>query len=556
MGRPKSAVFRTADVVGLDTLAHVLTTVREGAEGDPWRDRFAVPDVIARLVEDGRLGAKTKAGFYRKAGKDILALDLDTLEYVEQPKVRFDSMGASRNLETAAEKVAAMVWFDDPAGNIAWKVTAETSLYAASLIGEIADDVVNIDRALRWGFNYEMGPFQTWDAIGVERSVERMRAEGMEIPAVVETMLAESEGAWYVRRDGAEYYWDVASREYRPVPVAERLVLLTSLAERDTVINRNDSATLYDMGDGVGCVEFHTKMNSLDGGIVEIIDDAVRRVNEGELVGLVVGNEAENFSVGANIGLVAMAATGGQWDMLEQALAGMQNAFMGMKYCRGPVVIAPRGMALGGGCECVMHGASVRASAETYMGLVEVGVGLIPGAGGCKEMAFRFYGSVPAGVEADLHPLARRLFRIIGTATVGTSAEESRDLGFLRPADRVTLNPDAVLADAKDDVLGLVKMGYAPPRPTRVAVPGSGGIAALKIGAHGMQQGGYISEYDEHIAGKLASVLCGGDVPEGTLRSEQELLDLEREAFLSLCGEEKTIARIMHMLQTGKPLRN
>jgi len=556
MGRPRSAVFRTADVVGLDTLAHVLTTVREGAEGDPWRDRFAVPDAIVRLVEDGRLGAKTRAGFYKKVGNDILALDLDTLEYVEQPKVRFDSMGASRNLESAAEKVAAMVWFDDPAGNIAWKVTAETSLYAASLVGEIADDIVNIDRALRWGFNYEMGPFQTWDAIGVERSVERMRTEGMEIPPVVEAMLAESEGTWYVRRGGVEYYWDVAAREYRKVPVADRIVFLRSLAERGMVINRNDSATLYDMGDGVGCVEFHTKMNSLDVGIVEIIDDAVRRVNEGELAGLVVGNEAENFSVGANIGLVAMAATGGQWDMLEQALAGMQNAFMGMKHCLGPVVVAPRGMALGGGCECVMHGASVRASAETYLGLVEVGVGLIPGAGGLKEMAFRFYGSVPAGVEADLQPLARRLFRIIGTATVGTSAEEARDLGFLRRTDRVTLNPDAVLADAKDDVLGLLQMGYAPPRPTRVPVPGSGGIAALKIGAHGMRQGGYISEYDEHIAGKLAHVLCGGDVPEGTLRSEQDLLDLEREAFLSLCGEEKTIARIMHMLQTGKPLRN
>jgi 3-hydroxyacyl-CoA dehydrogenase len=279
-------------------------------------------------------------------------------------------------------------------------------------------------------------------------------------------------------------------------------------------------------------------------------------VNDGELVGLVIGNEAENFSVGANIGMVAMAASSNEWDLLEGALAGMQQAFMAMKYCAGPVVTAPRGMALGGGCECVMHGAAVRAAAESYIGLVEVGVGVIPAAGGLKEMAFRYYGGIPHGVEADLHPLLRRLFRMIGTATVATSAMEAREFGFLRPSDRITLNPDAVLADAKADVLSLLEMGYTPPIPGKVAVPGSNGIAALKIGAHGMHQGGYISEYDEHIAGKLAHVLAGGDVPEGTLRSEQDFLEMEREAFLSLAGEEKTLARIMHMLQTGKPLRN
>ncbi len=556
MGRPKSAVFRTADVVGLDTMAHVMATVADGASGDPWRERFEVPEVMTRLVEDGRLGAKTKAGFYKKVGSDILALDFDTLEYVEQPKVRYDSIGATRNVETASEKVAAMVWGEDPAATAAWKVTAETCIYSVQLLGEIADDIVNIDRALRWGFNYELGPFQTWDAIGVARSVERMKAEGMDVPEVVDEMLERSDGTWYVRRDGTEYFWDVAAGEYRSVPVADRLIFLRTLAERDRVIASNEGATLYDMGDGVGCVEFHTKMNSLDVAIVEMINTGTRMVNEGELVGLVVGSEAENFSVGANIGLVAMAASGKQWDLLEGAIAGMQQAFMGMKHCAGPVVVAPRGLALGGGCECVMHGASVRASAETYIGLVEVGVGLIPAAGGVKEMAFRFYGSIPHGVEADLHPLLRRLFRMIGTATVATSAMEGQELGFLRRTDRITLNPDAVLADAKADVLALVQMGYSPPQVGKVPVPGSGGVAALKIGAHGMFQGGYISEYDEHIAGKLAYALAGGDVPEGTLRSEQDLLDLEREAFLSLAGEDKTMARIMHMLQTGKPLRN
>jgi len=297
-------------------------------------------------------------------------------------------------------------------------------------------------------------------------------------------------------------------------------------------------------------------MNALDPTITEMINKGTSMVNEGELVGLVIGNEADNFSVGANIGLVAMAAANQAYDLIEETVAGMQNAYMGMKYCAGPVVVAPRGMALGGGCEAVLHGTSVRAAAESYIGLVEVGVGVIPAAGGLKEMAMRYYGSIPSEVEGDLHPLMRRLFRLIGTATVATSAMEAQEFGFLKATDRITLNPDAVLADAKADVLAHVAMGYKPPLEKKVPVPGSSGIAVLKVGAHGMLQGGYISEYDEFIAGKLAYVLAGGEVPEGTLRSEQDFLDMEREAFLELTRQEKTMERIMHMLQTGKPLRN
>ena len=378
------------------------------------------------------------------------------------------------------DKIREMVYFDDQYGRLAWKVTVEISIYAAQLLGEIADDIVNIDRALRWGFNYELGPFETWDAIGVERSVQRMRDEGMAIPPAVETLLAKGEGTWYVKRNGVQHYWDVVSAEYKPVPTDPRLIYLPFLAESKKVISRNEGATLYDMGDGVGCVEFHTKMNSIDAQIIGMLDEACERVNNGELAGLVVGNEAPNFSVGANVGLVAMLAMNKDWAGIEAAVKGIQDAHMKMKYCSGPVVVAPRGMALGGGCECVMHGAAVRAAAESYMGLVELGVGLIPAGGGCKEMALRHYGSIPHGVKADLFPFMEKVFTTIGMAKVSTSAEEARQYGFLKPTDRLSLNPEALLADAKADVLAMVSTGYRPPLARPIPVPGSGGIAALE----------------------------------------------------------------------------
>jgi len=486
----------------------------------------------------------------------ILSLDLDTLEYVDAGKVRLDAVGAARKKETAAEKVAAIVWFDDVYGRLAWKVTAETAIYSLERLGEIADDIVNIDRGMRWGFGYELGPFETWDAIGVARSVERMREEGMEVPSAVDRLLEVGEGTWYVKRDGVSYYWDVFSEKYLPVPVSEGVISLEMLADTGKVLAENAGATLYDMGDGVGCIAFHTKMNAIDASIVEMINTGCDMVENGDLVGLVVGNEETNFSVGANIGLVGMLAMSKEWDQIDEMSKGLQDALMRMKYLNGPVVTAPRGMALGGGCEIVMHGDSVRAAAESYIGLVEVGVGLIPAGGGTKEMAFRFYGSIPDGVNADLFPFVQQAFLKIGQATVSTSAEEAKTHGYLRRADKVTLNPDAVLADAKADVLAMVQTGYKPPRPRKVPVPGRDGIAMLEAVVHGMHQGGYVTEYDEHVASVLATVLCGGDVPEGTLLSEQDFLDLEREAFVSLCKEQKTMDRIMHMLETGKALRN
>jgi len=560
MGRAKSAIFRTADVVGLDTMAHVLNTIAEGCPDDPWRERFVPPETIQKLVADGRLGSKTGAGFYKKVrgdkGSVILSLDLDTLEYFDAGKVRLPAVGAARKKETAADKVAEIVWFDDEYGRFAWKVTAETAIYSLERLGEIADDIVNIDRGMRWGFGYELGPFETWDAIGVARSVERMRSEGMTVPDAVDVLLDKGEGTWYVKRDGVKYYWDVPSETYVPVPVPEDAIFLTALADTGKVLAENAGATLFDMGDGVGCVAFHTKMNAIDASIVEMINTACDMVDGGELVGFVVGNEATNFSVGANIGLVGMLAMSKEWDQIDEMSKGLQDALMRMKYCDGPVVVAPRGMALGGGCEITMHGDAVRAAAESYVGLVEVGVGLIPAGGGCKEMAFRYYGSIPDGVNADLFPFVQQAFLKIGQATVSTSAEEAKMHGYLRRTDRITLNPDAVLADAKKDVLAMALTGYEPPRPRTVPVPGRDGIAMLKSVVHGMFEGGYVTEYDEHVASVLAAVLCGGDVPAGTMLGEQDFLDLEREAFVGLCKEQKTMDRILHMLETGKPLRN
>ena len=560
MGRPKSAVFRTADMVGLDTLAHVIDTVYQGCADDPWRERFLVPDFMKTMVEKGLLGGKSGAGFYKKTKVDgrkaILAMNLETMEFEPQPKVRLDSIGMARDKDTVAEKVNAMVWGKDVGAQLAWKVTAESCIYSAQLLGEIADDIVNIDRGMRWGFAYEGGPFEAWDAIGVERSVTRMEEEGMDVPAVVKTMLAKGEGSWYVKRDGIPHYWCVVDEAYKPVPIAERLIFLPSLKERNKTIDKNMGATLYDMGDGVGCVEFHTKMNAIDQDIIGMLATGVKKVNDGELVGLVVGNEAANFCVGANIAAVMMLAMMKQYDKIGEMVAALQDTAMDMKYCRGPVVTAPRGMALGGGAEIMMHGTRVRAAGETYIGQVELGVGVIPAGGGCKELAFRYYGSVPAGVNVDKFPYMQRIFEIIGMAKVATSAEEGRELGFLRACDNITINPDAVLAAAKADVLGLVMRGYRPPVQTTVKVPGSTGIGALKIGIHTMVGGGWITEYEGVMGRKLAHVICGGEVPSGTELTEQDFLDLEREAFVSLCGEAKTLARIQHMLEKGKPLRN
>jgi 3-hydroxyacyl-CoA dehydrogenase len=434
-------------------------------------------------------------------------------------------------------------------------VLSETLLYSAKRIPEIAADVVNVDNAMKWGFNWSLGPFETWDAIGLSDSVARMKAGGKAIPANVEKMLASGAASFYRRRKGALEFFDFASGGYVPVPLSPNIILLPSLAERKKVVRRNAGASLYDIGDGVLCVEFHTKMNTIDADIATMLMEGVD-LAEKEFAGLVIANHAEHFCAGANLMLVFLEAQNKQFDNIETMVKGFQDVCMRLRYSSLPVVAAPAGMALGGGTEMCLGADRIRAAAETYMGLIEVGVGLLPAGGGLKEMAIRHLEGIPEGVAADPLPFLRKAFETVGMAKVSTSAKEARELGFLRSTDRITLQRDFLIQDAKNTVLAMNREGYEMPSLRSVALPGRSALPTFAYGLYTMKAAGQISEHDEKIGRKIAFVLTGGDVPPGTKRTEQELLDLEREAFLSLCGEEKTQARIQFMLMKGKPLRN
>lgn len=571
LGRPKSAVFRTADIVGLDTLAHVFRNLHEYLVEDEERDIFVLPDAVAKLIEKGATGEKAGAGFYKKIKKggksEILALDTTTLEYREQDKVRFDSLGKARKADKVGDSVKIMVHGEDDAAKAAWRVTADTLIYSANRVApgsqpgegipEIADDVVNVDRAMRWGFAWDLGPFETWDAIGVRQSVQRMKEEGRAVPAWVDAMLEAGRESFYARdADGTMTFWK-QSGGAEPVPVSPGILLLPDHKAKSGVVERNTSASLLDLGDGVLGLEFHSKMNALDELIIGLYGKALDRLDNGEFDALVVGNQdGRAFCAGANVLMILMGAMQGQWDQIENQVNSLQQLMMRAKYSDKPVVTAPHGLTLGGGAEVTMHSAATQASGELYMGLVEVGVGLIPGAGGCKEMVVRYLGDVPQDIDYDPNPFVQKAFERIGMAKVATSAEEARDMGFLRPTDRITMNSEAVVHDAKQLALGLVTAGYRAPRPRTVKVPGPTGRAAIELFLYQMREGGYATEHDVTVGKKLAGVLTGGDVPWGTVRTEQDLLDLEREAFLSLCGDPKSQARMQHMLQTGKPLRN
>jgi len=559
MGRPKSAVFRTADIVGLDTLAHVAQNCLDSLTNDPQRGVFDVPDFVKTMLENGQLGSKSGAGFYKKTKVDgkkaILGLNLNTFEYEKQEKTKFESLGAAKGIEDTGARIKALLAHGDEASMLAWRATAATLLYSAGLLGEIADDVVNVDRAMRWGFAWEMGPFESWDAIGLAESVERMRSEGMEIPAVVEDAIAA--GGWYSRANGVTNYFDaVGDKSSKPVPMSPDVIILADRKDAGHVVKKNMGATLIDLGDGVLGLEFHTKMNSIDDDIIGMYGEGMDLLDGGDWQGMVVANEGSNFSVGANIMLVVMAAMSQQWDQIENMTRGLQDTLMRAKYHAKPIVTAPHQMALGGGCEIALQSAACQATGELYIGLVEVGVGLLPGAGGCKEALWRTVGTIPDGVEIDVFPYVQKAFMQVGMAKVATSAEEARSMGYLRPHEGISMNRDNQIADAKALAIGMAKSGYRPRPPKKIKLPGATGRAAIESGLWGMIQAGQISEYDAHIGKKIAHVLTGGDIPTGGRVSEQDILDLEREAFLSLCGEEKTMARIQHMLMNNKPLRN
>lgn len=559
MGRPKSASFGTTDLVGLDTFAHVAKNLYENVPQDERREIFKLPEFVQKMIERNWLGNKTGQGFYKRikseAGRETLVLDYKTLEYRPAEKVKFSALDAVKAAVGPINKSRALIYAADRAGQLAWEVTRDSLLYAARRVPEIAEDIYNIDNAVKWGFNYEAGPFEAWDAIGVEESVARMRKEGEAIPPLVEKLLAQNKKTFYRKQDGQVFFFDFSTGDYKKVEEKPRVILLPSLKERKKVVKSNAGASLIDMGDGVVCLEFHTFMNAIGQEIIEMIHEALKIV-EKDFSGLVVGNHAQNFSVGANLLMLVGEIIKSNWAGIEAAVKALQDATMAMKYFEKPIVAAPHGMALGGGCEICLAGHRIRAGLETYMGQVEIGVGLLPGAGGNKEVYLRCIEGIPDGVTPDLLPFLRKAFENIAMAKVSTSAEEARKLGFLRPTDQVTANVDHLLYDAKQTVLAMVQEGFRPLRPKLIPVAGDGGRAAIKYMVNTMRQGGFISEYDEFIAGKLAYILTGGDVLSGALVTEQHMLDIEREAFLSLCGEKKTQERISHMLKTNKPLRN
>jgi 3-hydroxyacyl-CoA dehydrogenase len=560
MGRPKSATFRTLDLVGLDVSAQVRKNLLENLP-EKEREYFQAPPFLQEMVTKQWLGQKTKQGFYKRVkqeGKEeTLVLDYQKLDYRPQEKVNLPSVEMAKNIDDVRERVKTLVTNPDRGGQFAWKVLKKALLYSAEKIPEVADDVLSIDRGMKWGYNWELGPFEIWDAIGLKSSVKRMEKEGEKIPPLVEQILSKDHSSFYGKRDGQTLFFDLRAGQYQEIEEKPEIILLASLKERKKAVLSNPGASLIDLGDGVACLEFHSKMNTIGTDTLQIMRESLKEVGE-KFEGLVIGNQGENFSAGANLMLILFEIQDENWEDVEASVKAFQDILMAIKYFEKPVVAAPFGLTLGGGCELCLSSDAVRASAETYIGLVEVGVGLIPSGGGTKEMVIRSTEGIPARVtDADFFPFIRQTFETVATAKVATSAKEAQKMGFMRSTDRITINRDYLIRDAKETVLHLVKEGYRPPRAhQKIKVTGEKGLALLQMGLFYMREGGYISEYDEHVGKKLAYIFSGGSLPDGSEVTEQYLLDLEREAFMSLCGEPKTQARMEHMLKTGRPLRN
>lgn len=548
IGLPNSATFRLLDIVGLDVWAFVGTNLYQAVPNDRWRDRFLMPDYHKKMMERGWLGEKSGQGFYKRVGKDkeIYAIDLKTLEYHPAAKVRFPSAETARNIDDLGQRLRVLVAGSDRVGTFLWKLFGDLFLYVAERVPEISDRIVEIDRAMRWGYANKLGPFELWDALGFEEVCRRLKADQREIPENIDQIRRSGAKSLYRFADSggnprAEYF-DLVGKRYQRLEERPGVLVLADIKRARGVLKQNAGASLVDLGDGVLCVEFHSKMNSLGEDQIGMLYAGLEETAK-NFEAMVIANQGENFSVGANLMLVLLAAQEGEWDDLARAVHRFQQVNMALKYALKPVVAAPFARSLGGGCEIPLHAARVQASAETYLGLVEVGVGLIPGGGGCKEMLLRL---------GD----PRRAFELIGFAKVSSSAEEARQFGFLTKSDRISMNPHRLIGDAKELALSLVA-AYTPGRPrSDIKVGGESAFAMMKLGAWTARQGGYISDYDVVVAEKLAHVLSGGRLTGEQTVSEQYLLDLEREAFLSLCGNAKTQERMQYMLKTGKPLRN
>ncbi len=552
IGRPSSATFRTLDVVGLDTFIHVANNVYDLVEGEE-KEVFKVPEFMKEMADRKWLGSKSGQGFFLKQGKEILELDPATFEYGTRKKLTTVSTETVKQVKGLPNKLKALVYADDRAGNFLWSIISPVLAYSAELTGEISDNIVGIDQAMKWGFGWDLGPFEIWDAIGVSKSVVRMESEGISVPGWVKDLLDNGNDSFYKQDNGAVSFYH--NGEYVQLDRNEKEIKLSALKEQGRIIKKNSGASLIDLGDGVACLEFHTKSNAIGMDITQMINFAVEEVSK-NYKGLVIGNQAKNFCVGANLAMILMEAQDDNYFEIEMVVKGFQNAMMKIKYSDKPVVVAPYGMTLGGGSEICLPASSIVASSETYMGLVEVGVGLIPGGGGSKELYMKQLKQFPEGVQFDLQTLANRVFETVAMAKVSTSAQEAFENGFLNHNDRKVFNADHLIYEAKQRVLELYEAGYSAPVREKVPVVGETGYATLLLGAQAMYQSGYISEHDLTIAKKLAYVIAGGKVPFGTKVDEQYLLDIEREAFLSLITEMKSQARMQHMLVKGKPLRN
>lgn len=554
IGRPKSATFRTVDVVGLDTLVHVANGLYENVPNDEAHELFKLPDFINHMMENKWLGSKTKQGFYKKVDKDILSLDLNTLEYRSNKKASFQTLELTKTIDNVIDRFKVLVNGKDKAGEFYRKSFAGLFAYVSNRVPEITDDLYKIDDAMKAGFGWEHGPFQIWDAIGVEKGIELIKENGENVADWVNEMLASSNSSFYTVKEGATYYYDIDSKSQKKIPGQDAFIILNNIRYTKKVWGNADS-TLFDLGDGILNLEFHSKMNSIGGGVISGINKAID-LAEKEYSGLVIGNQAANFSVGANLGMIFMMAVEQEYDELNFAIKSFQDTMMRVRYSGIPVIAAPHGMTLGGGCELVMHSDKAVAAAETYIGLVEFGVGVIPGGGGSKEMTLRAADQFKKN-DVKLNIL-QEYFLTVGTAKVATSAYEGFDNGVLLPTkDIVVVNKDRQIAEAKKHALLMAEAGYTQPVQRKdILVLGKQALGAFLVGTDGMTAGNYISDHDKKIANKLAYVMAGGDLSEPTLVSEQYLLDLEREAFLSLCTERKTLERIQFMLTKGKPLRN
>jgi 3-hydroxyacyl-CoA dehydrogenase len=573
VGWPRSATFRTIDLVGLDILGHVVSNVEKTAE------RSTLPPFFKEMLTRKWLGDKTKGGFYKKSkGKggeeERLALDWKTLDYRPQQKPKFAALEMAKNVEDVGPRLRMLLGFDgnpakeDKAGAFLWAALCDLWNYSADRIPEIADSVVEIDRAMRLGFNWESGPFELWDAAGVEATAERMKKEGRPVAANVEKLLGSGKQSWYIdnpKASSGRAFWQVSTGDYAPVEVPAGVWSVSVAKKSNGVVKKNSGASLVDLGDGVGCIEFHSKMNSLGADIVSLITQTLKPNGPGaNFDAFVMTNDAANFSVGANLMLLLMSAQEEEWDEVDLAIRQFQGMTQAVKFSPKPVVVAPFGMTLGGGAEITLHAPARQPHAELYIGLVEVGVGLLPGGGGCKEMLLRaadeataLHGKAGIAQSVELMETMKKSFETTATARVATSALEARNLGFLSRSDGVTMNRERLLADAKARALELVRAGYEPPvSRTDIPAPGVDILATLKMGIHLMRQGDYITEYEVKLGHKIAEILCGGNVTPGTPISEQYVLDLEREGFKSLCGEKKTQERIQYTLKTGKTLRN